>query len=78
MDKQAKERRVETMAEMSTRDLIKALRVCASATRRCVKCPLFDREYLPGKSTCHDLIMRLAARRLEEGLEKGKDNEQRT
>lgn len=74
MDKQAKERRVETMAEMSTRNLIKALRVCASATNKCKKCPLFDREDDLGKSTCHDLILRLAAGKLEE-LTKGADNE---
>lgn len=64
------------MAGMSTKDLIKALRVCVSV-KGCAECPLYAREYLPGKSTCHDLIMRLAAKRLEEGLEKGKDNEQK-
>lgn len=62
------------MAGMSTKDLIKALRICVSV-KGCTECPLFSRENVPGRSTCHDLILRLAAQRLEEGLEKGKDNE---
>lgn len=64
------------MAGMSTKDLIKALRVCVSV-KRCTECPLADREYLPGRSTCHDLIMRLAATRLEQ-LTKGENDETET
>ena len=60
---------------LSTKSLIKALRICVSNVHTCNECPLKDRPYIPGKSTCHDLIMRLAAARLEESIKKGERND---
>lgn len=53
------------MAGISTNELIKALRICASDVRKCSECPLYYRPFKQGKSTCHDYILRLAATRLE-------------
>lgn len=51
---------------LSTEELIMALHCCVSVCRGCVDCPMRDYVNEPGKSTCHDVIMRQAAARLEE------------